>query len=109
MERARITKDVREWARMVSLSERHRLGLPPATEKRSVHMVLIRGPGQKLLDDDNAIAALKVARDALQCDTARHLGAGWIVDDSERWAKVTYGPQRGGSAPAVEVTVTDAA
>lgn len=103
MKRARLIHDIRELARMVSLGERNRLGLAEATEPRAVTLTLIRGPGQKMLDSDNAIAALKVVRDSLQCKD----GAGWIVDDSPRWAKVAYGPQERGLQPGVTVTVTE--
>ncbi len=96
--KARFTRDLRHLAKMIGISERNRQNLPPADAPKRLLLVLIRGPGQKLYDDDNLAGACKALRDGI-------VDAGWLVNDSPQWCTATYGQERG-PVPLLRVSVT---
>ncbi len=107
--RRRLIREVKDFAVMVGISERNRLNLAPATEYRHVTLTRLLGVGQREMDPDNCAAMLKHIRDSLQCPTASRPGSSWIVDDSPKWAIITYAQAKDHvRGPAIEVTVTDA-
>lgn len=76
--KARMVHSLRADVSVVARVERMRQSVRTAVhgEKRAVHLLLVRGKGQKLLDMDNCVGALKPVLDGLR-------DAGWIYDDRE--------------------------
>lgn len=72
---------------MLALSARQEAKQPPASQFREVSLVLCRAKGQRILDADNAITAMKPIVDGLKA-------AGLIVDDSPKWVSVAYAQER---------------
>jgi hypothetical protein len=72
-----------------------------------VTLTLVRGwqgtrRWQRLMDGDNAVAAMKGARDGL-------IDAGWLVDDSSRWLAAYEVRQRQSAGfPRIEVEIAEA-
>jgi hypothetical protein len=70
---------------------------------RTLTLTLLRGKGQRFLDVDNAIAALKPCLDAA-------VDAGLIAGDSPKLARVLYAPeglaQERSAKPGVRMVVT---
>lgn len=77
-ERHRMVAYIREVAEMQFGSTRHERGLPRAAGHRVLRLRLSRGPGQRLLDDDNCLSGVKSFCDSL-------IKSGWIKDDSRKW------------------------
>jgi hypothetical protein len=90
-EQARITKSQRELARLVA----HAVKLAGPTGfgrtadlPRDIHLTLVRGKGQRLLDLDALGAACKPYLDGI-------VDAGLLVDDSPKWCTPHYAQERG--------------
>lgn len=104
--RAALTKQAREVVTAQARAKRLRNGpvwavgtriVPEATGRCYLHMTLIRGKGQRMLDHDNAVSAMKPVIDGL-------VSAGWLKDDSFKWLQYDA-DQRRGPEPAVEVCI----
>ena len=97
-ERARCTRLIRGQVALLAASERTRGGVPKATGRRAVELVLLRGKGERLLDPDNLVAACKPVIDALR-------DSRWLLDDRASLLDLRVDQRRDASGPAVVVTV----
>lgn len=100
-DRSPLVAQIRTAVAVQARIKRIALRVPVAIDKRSLRLQLIRGKGQKLLDPDNCVAALKPVVDGLK-------DAGWIVDDSQKWLEYSADQARG-KQPGVVVTVEECA
>lgn len=96
--RHRMVKDIRGLAEPFFSSERHKRKLQKALGHRVVRTRLIRGKGQRFLDDDNALSGVKPYIDSL-------VKSGWLVDDSRKWVKRSLVDQQRGDKPELIIEV----
>jgi len=73
---------------------------PRPTGKRRVFLTRIYSGGQREFDGDNLPAGLKGPRDAL-------VKAGYLIDDSPRWAIVHYHQRKDDHLRGVEVVIEE--
>lgn len=97
MRRAAWTKQIRQDAQLAIRSAMNAAKVERATGYRRLTMTLVRGPGQHMLDMDNAIAGMKPI-----LDSCAHKDVGLITGDSLAEVMVTYRQERG-AAPMVWV------
>jgi hypothetical protein len=100
-ERAARVRHARSTVNIGATVEMYERGLKfNRTESRTLHLTLIRGKGQRLLDHDGVYAALKPCVDGL-------VDAGWLVDDSSQWLPVYTVSQKKDNdiGPAVECEI----
>ena len=101
--RSQLVSSIRNTVAIAARSERNRLGMPEAKGPRHVSLMALRpgAEGSHVLDDDNLAAWLKPVVDGL-------VRAGWLVDDTPKWATFSRAQARG-ARREVEVIVTEAA
>lgn len=97
--KARLIREARNLVGCLARLERTRMKLSKATSPATVHLVLVRGKGQRILDSDNAVGMCKVIRDSL-------IDAGWLVNDDPKHLLDYTVTQERGPNPAVRVEVT---